>query len=214
MPSLSQLVEPTRTALVIVDVQNDFCAPEGVAGKAGKPLGACNAMLPKLQALIDGARAAGTQVIFIQTIHTKWTDSKTWLFRNGDKPHDEICRENTWGAQFWGIAPRPDEPVVVKHRYSAFINTRLDSVLRTLRVENLIMTGVATNVCVESTARDGFMLDYNVVFVGDCSAAYSQAAHDATLATMGTNFGRVANHDEILQSWSADRAAEPVRARA
>lgn len=214
MPSLSELLEPARTALIVVDVQNDFCAPEGVAGKSGKDLAACDAMLPKLQALIEGTRAAGAHVVFVQTIHTKWTDSSSWLSRSGDgRPHNEICRENTWGAEFWGVAPRPDEPIVVKHRYSAFVNTRLDSILRTLRVETLIMTGVATNVCVESTARDGFMRDYNVVFAGDCSAAYSPAAHEATLNTMRTNFGRVADHDEILKAWSADRALEPQRAR-
>lgn len=83
------------------------------------------------------------------------------------------------GAEFYEVSPLPEEIIVNKHRYSAFINTRLDSVLRSLRIETLIMTGVSTNVCVESTARDGFMLDYQIVMVQDACASYSRAAHDA-----------------------------------
>ena len=126
-------------------------------------------MIPALQSLLDAARAVGTKVVFIQTIHENCTDSEAWLGRHGTKPR-LICRKDTWGADFTGVAPLADEPVVNKHRYSAFINTRLDSVLRTYKIENLIMTGVSTNVCVESTARQGYMLDYNIVFTSDCTA--------------------------------------------
>jgi ureidoacrylate peracid hydrolase len=92
---------------------------------------------------------------------------------------------------------------VIKHRYSAFVNTRLDSVLRTLKVENIIVLGVATNVCVESTARHGFMLDYHTVFVSDCSAAYDQAAHDMTLRTHQKHFGHVVTSKDIIDTWTA-----------
>jgi ureidoacrylate peracid hydrolase len=200
MPTLQELVKPSTAAIVVVDVQNDFCHPDGVIGKAGIPTGAAMEMIPRLQTLLDAARTSGVKVIFVQTIHEDVTDSAAWRLRSGGRVRD-ICRKNTWGAEFTGIAPIANEPVVIKHRYSAFINTRLDSILRTFKTETLIMTGVSTNVCVESTARQGFMLDYNVVFLGDCTAAYSQDAHDGALKNIAMHFGTVARSEDVIGTW-------------
>jgi ureidoacrylate peracid hydrolase len=202
MQTLSELVKPSKSAIVVVDVQNDFCEPEGVAGKTGKDTGAAMAMIPTLQRFLGAARAHGTNIIFIQTIHEPATDSDAWVGRRTN-PDAKNCLKDTWGAEFTGIAPLASEPVVIKHRYSAFLNTRLDSVLRTMKVENIIVLGVATNVCVESTARHGMMLDYNTVFVSDCSASYNKAAHDMTLRTHAKHFGSVATSHEIIELWAA-----------
>jgi ureidoacrylate peracid hydrolase len=201
MRNLRQILDPSRTAIIVVDVQNDFCDPNGSLGKRGLPTQSCAEMIPHLQRLLDGARSYGVNVIFIQTIHTRWTDSDAWINRNDEREKLDTCREGTWGAEFFGVSPQPTDAVVVKHRYSAFLNTRLDSILRTLRVENLVVCGVATNVCVESTAREGFMRDYNIVFMDDCSATYDRAAHEATLNNMRRHFGTVATADEVLQVW-------------
>jgi len=209
MRGLGELVQPSTSAVIVVDVQNDFCEPEGAAAKGGSDTSAALAMIPRLQKLLDAARAHGANVIFIQTIHEPSTDSEVWLGRKKD-PTKKNCVKGTWGAEFTGIAPKPGEPVVIKHRYSAFLNTRLDSVLRTLKVENILVTGVATNVCVESTARHGYMLDYNVVFVGDCAAAYDQEAHDMTLFVHRKNFGLVATADEIMAAWTATHSLAAV----
>jgi len=205
MLSLSELVVPSKSAIIVVDVQNDFCEPDGAAGKGGKDTTAAMAMIPRLQRFLDAARAHGTNIIFVQTIHEPATDSDVWVGRRAN-PDARNCLKGTWGAEFTGIAPLPHEPVVIKHRYSAFINTRLDSVLRTLKVENLIVLGVATNVCVESTSRHGYMLDYNVVLVPDCSAAYDQAAHDMTVLVHKKYFGTVASSDAVIASWAATHA--------
>jgi ureidoacrylate peracid hydrolase len=202
VPDIAPLIDPAKTAVLVVDVQNDYCHPQGALGRKGAPTDAAMAMIPTLQTLLDAARAFGTKVIFIQTIHTDETDSAAWVRRSaGDSL--EVCRKDTWGGEFTSVAPLEGEPVVNKHRYSAFINTRLDSVLRTYKIENLIMTGVSTNVCVESTARQGYMLDYNIVFMSDCTAAYAQEDHDATLRTMARNFGVVATVDDVIDAWKA-----------
>jgi ureidoacrylate peracid hydrolase len=209
MRTLSELVRPAKSAVVVVDVQNDFCRPEGALGQAGQPTAAAMAMLPNLQRLLAAARATGAPVIFIQTIHEPATDSSAWTWRMAGSVGG-CCRKNTWGAEFTEVGPLPGEPVVIKHRYSAFINTRLDSVLRTLKVENLIMTGVSTNVCVESTARQGFMLDYNIVFLSDCTAAYSPEEHEGSLYNMRTHFGVVAAADDVIAAWNAAPALTPA----
>ena len=196
------LVGPATSAVLVVDVQNDYCHPDGALGRQGLPTAAAMAMLPTLARLLDAARAHGTRVIFIKTVHTDATDSPAWIRRSGGIS-TEVCREGTWGGEFTHVAPCAGETVVVKHRYSAFVNTRLDSVLRTFKIENVILAGVSTNVCVESTARDAYMRDYNLVFLSDCTAAYAQEDHDATLRTMSRNFGTVAAADDVIAAWEA-----------
>jgi ureidoacrylate peracid hydrolase len=209
MRTLPEVTIPAKTAIIVVDVQNDFCSPDGALGKAGQPTQAALDMIPNLQRLLTAARAAKAPVIFIQTIHEDATDSEAWVGRMAGKSAS-ICRKNTWGAEFTEVAPVPGEPVVIKHRYSAFINTRLDSILRTFKVENLIMTGVSTNVCVESTARQGYMLDYNIVFLSDCTAAYSQEEHDMALYNMKSHFGLVAKADDVIAIWKQTPALAPA----
>jgi ureidoacrylate peracid hydrolase len=201
MKPLAELVVPKKSAVIVVDVQNDYCHPDGALGKIGQPTAAAMAMIPNLQTLLTAARANQTPVIFLQTIHTAATDSASWTWRNAGNLGG-LCRTDTWGADFTEVRPLPDEPVVIKHRYSGFVNTRLDSVLRTLKIENLIMTGVSTNVCVESTARHGYMLDYHIVFLSDCTAAYSPEEHEGALYNMRTHFGVVATSADVIAAWT------------
>ena len=119
-----------------------------------------------------------------------------------------------WGAELYGIDARPGEEVVVKHRYSGFHNTNLDLVLRSRGIQTVILTGVATNVCVESTARDVYMHDYYLVFVSDGTATMSEAAHQATLANVDQFFGQVASADEIAACWGVAAGTRPLVAAA
>ena len=211
MLDLERLVDPAKAVIVVVDVQNDFCRPDGALGRAGAFTADAMAMIPTLERLLDAARAGGTRVVWLQTIHEDATDSDPWRGRRLNASAD-ICRKGTSGIDFTGVAPLADEPVVVKHRYSGFVNTRLDSVLRTLHAQTLIMTGVSTNVCVESTARHGFMLDYNIVFVDDCCAAYSREEHEGALYNMRTHFGTVAPADAVIDAWLHTSSSRAMRA--
>ena len=143
----------------MVDVQNDFCSPEGACARRGMDIKAGLEMMPNLYKLIDEAREVSLPIIYIQTVHSEWTDTEPWLYRTARGADTETCREGSWGVDFFdGIEPRADERVVIKHRYSAFINTDLDTILKAKGIESVLLTGVATNVCVESTMRDAFML--------------------------------------------------------
>lgn len=202
MSNLRRRIEPSSTAVLVIDVQNDFCSPDGAVEQAGRPLRGRAQMVAQLRRLLDGARNAGAKVIFVQTIARSWTDSDPWLYRASDTPRTDTAREGTWGAEFFGVAPSAGEPVIVKHRNSAFFNTELDSVLRTLKIQSLILTGTSTNVSVESTARDGIMRDYHIILAEDCAAARSLAAHEATLMNIRNHFGIVTSCDEVLEIWN------------
>jgi ureidoacrylate peracid hydrolase len=209
---LARNVAPGSTALVVIDVQNDFCAKGGYYDKTGADLSFAASAVDRLVRLIDAARDAGVRVIYARNHYDPVYISeaqKARLRRVGwDIPY---CRQGTWGADFYRVAPRPDEVIVTKHRFDAFYGTDLEVVLRVNKIQNLLMTGVATNVCVESTLRSAFFRDFEVVVVEDCCAARNLRAHEATLDNVRQFFGMVASADEVEQLWREvnDR---PVRA--
>ncbi len=200
--SLQERSDPRWTALLIVDVQNDFVSPKGSAAQRGDDISAAQAMVPSLVRLIDEARRVSLPVIYIKTTHGEWTDSPSWIYRKSQQGALNTCREGTWGAEFYqGISPLPGERVVIKHRYSAFINTDLNTVLKAKGIQSVMVCGVATNVCVETTTRDAYMFDYYVTMVEDCSAAYDPKLHETTLENIRRHFGLVASSREIAESW-------------
>ena len=203
LKTLKDRCDPRYAALIVVDVQNDFVSPDGSAGKRGDDVGGAMAMIPNLTRLIDQARKVGLTIVYIRTTHSDWTDTASWIYRTSQKSGLSTCREGTWGAEFYdGIAPLPSERVVIKHRYSAFINTDLNTVLKARGIQSILVCGVATNVCVETTARDGYMYDYYVTMIDDCSAAYDAKLHMGTLENMRRHFGLVASADQIVETWS------------
>lgn len=218
MDGLGKLIAPSRTALIVVDVQNDYCDPKGSLGCNGADLSTVGAAVANIERLIAAARRVGTAVIFVRNWHETWTDSEAWLGRksasSGNNSRAAIA--HSWGAEFYNVEPLSGEPIINKYRYSGFVNTTLDQALHTLKRETLIMTGIATNVCVESTARHAVFLDYRIVFMSDATAtADGDAIQKATLHNMERHFGRVATTDEVISAWNAGamlRDAIPMRA--
>jgi ureidoacrylate peracid hydrolase len=212
LTTLEEKVDPSHAALIVVDIQNDFCHPDCEMARLGRNMSGIEAAVGRILALIDAARAAGTQIIFFQTHHTEITESDVWReqwerSRPGGGP---ICRPGTWGAEFYKVAPLPDEPIINKHRYTGFLDTDLDLILRSRGIKTLIMTGVGTGGCVESTARDGFMKDYYVVFTSDATATYDMEEHKARVKTIGKLFGQVCTADDVMNIWSRVPAAVPA----
>lgn len=209
LENLNDLLLKTKAALLIVDVQNDYCHSDGALAKTGEDVSAVKKIVPNLQKLLLWARTYKKPVIFVQTIHDFATDSEVWKNRSSGRMKN-VCRPGSWGAQFFEIAPNPGEIVVNKHKYSAFINTPLDSILRAHKIETLLVAGVCTNVCVESTARDGFMMDYRIVLLSDACASYSQQAHRMTLENISVYFGTVAKTSDIIGTSRSFKQKQPV----
>lgn len=200
--TLEQKTAPGNAALVVVDVQNDFCADDGYFGRVGADVKAVQRMIPTLQRLIDDARAAGVLVVFVQAIYDPPYVSAPMRERNLRKGREmPRCLTGTWGADFYGVRPRPGEPIVIKHRYSGVINTELDAVLKRHGVKSLLMTGVATDTCVESTARDAYFIDYYVTLVSDCCGAFNEQDHLGALARFDRDYGAVVTAADIIACW-------------
>lgn len=128
--------------------------------------------------------------------------------REGGYTRIPVCCDNEWNGDFYGsVRPQKGDAVVTKHRYSAFHNTNLDLILRSNGIRSVILTGVVTNVCVETTAREGFVRDYYIVAAEDGCAAYVQADHVQSMSNIDRFFGQVAPMSEIRALWERQAAA-------
>jgi ureidoacrylate peracid hydrolase len=203
---MNEALDPKMSVLVIVDVQNDFCHEDGAAAKLGLDVSAVQDVVPRIVELIDLARDADVPRIYLRGEHNRWTNSDNWLARGGkgtsvNAERIPMVESGSWGAEFYRVNPRPDELVIVKHRYSGFAYTPLELALQTLRARNVVICGTATNVCVEATARDAIMRGYYPVVVADCVASGQPALHRAALEDMGEYLGDVVPVEEVRRAW-------------
>lgn len=182
-------------------MQNDFCHHDGLFGKLGADMRAVQAAARRICELLPRAREAGVPVIFVTMEHDPLTNSAAWNQRYA-VPRKDACVAGTWGAELYEVRPLPGEPVVVKHRYSPFVGSNIQYLLRARERKSLLVTGVASNICVESVLRDGFMHDYHVVLVEDCAGAYSGEAHRSTVENTRAFLGRVVDSATLLRLWS------------
>ncbi len=225
--SLAEKVVPAHTALLVIDMQNDFCAAGGLVSKDGRDISAAQQLGERLPPFIAAARAAGVLVVFVRCVYSTERNfylSDVWLEqaarkRKGGYTRIPVCVEGSWEGDYFGdVRPQAGDLVVTKHRYDAFHNTDLDLILRTNGIRTVILTGVVTNVCVETTARAAFVRDYYVVVAEDGTAAYVPEDHIATLRNIDRFFGEVITIHDLTALWpkavAASRSARSAHAEA
>lgn len=215
--TLEEKVRPDHTALLVIDMQNDFCAPEGLSAReGGRDVSAALAIVPAIRRLADGLRAVGGLVVWVKftTIPGGLSYSGPWIDARSRATFGvlDMCIPGTWGHELLeGLEPQPGDVEVRKHRYSAFTGTDLDLILRGHGIKTILPTGTSTNACVESTLRAAFELDYYVVVPADACASWSRELHEATLANVRHRFGVVTKVDELLRIWGVGASlATPV----
>ena len=198
-------IDRASTALVVIDVQNDFAVPQGVCGAVGDDVSPVAPMIDRVKSVIAAARQANLFIIFVRAIYDEVVLSPALAEQYLRRGYPNgICLTGSRGAELVeGIGPRdaPNEIVVTKHRYSAFWGSSIDLFLRTNGIQTLVLTGIATEVCVESTARDAFFRDYNIVVPADCVGSYSEERQKASLAVLARSFGIVTSSTELTAVW-------------
>jgi nicotinamidase-related amidase len=201
--TLADVIDPAHTALLVIDVQKDFYAPD------------YQPMLDRLERLLAAARAAGVLVVYIQNtvLPGGLSHSPSEIARRQKLGMAlDVTVEGTPGQEFVDqIAPRPGELVVRKHRLNSFVGTSLDMLLRSRGIETLICTGVATHGCVLSTAYGANSLNYYVVVADDCVATWDADVHDAALRALRATMQYVVPADELVGTWQAVTLASPAR---
>ena len=207
LEGLGERLAPRHTALLIIDMQKDFCVKGmGASRRPGRDLSRTQAIIPALVRLREAARVHGALVVHVGflTLPEHLSDSGAWLSqrRRATYASDSFAMAGSEGAQFIAeLSPQPGEVEVRKHRYSGFKGTDLDMILRAREIRTCIVTGVSTNVCVESTLRDAFEHGYYVVVPADGTASWSRELGEATLQNVTHRFGLVSSVAEILAAW-------------
>jgi ureidoacrylate peracid hydrolase len=196
-----RLVGP-KTALVVIDLQNAFMLP-------GMPVEVPTAreIVPNVNKLAAATRAAGGKVVWVKMCLEG--QSEAWRVFFDTDPRRATLTELTPGSHGFELHAdldvRPEDTILVKRRFSAFIqgSSDIDRHLRDAGINTVIIVGTLTNVCCESSARDAMMLNYRLEFVADANAALSDAEHNATLTSMLRVFGDVQTTDEVVALLSA-----------
>lgn len=202
--TLAELVEPASTALLVVDVQNDFCHPDGHFARHGKDLGTIRAMLPGLVSFVRAAQGLGVRCAFIQqaTLPEGKSDSPAWLrFKTRDGKAPDYTIPGSWGWQLVdGLMPGPRDWRVEKFRPDAFVNTTLDGLLRAARIESVVVLGTITEGCVESTVRGASYRDFYTVVGSDLIASPNAVNHEGSMALFRARYP-LASAAELLACW-------------
>lgn len=210
-------LDPRSAALLVIDMQNGWCHPEGAMTRAGVNMSAQQAVVPNVRRLIETCRALGMPILFSIQEHLPEdvTQQRRRIASHLSKRNILPAPRGTWDAEL--VAPirevsRPGDYTIVKHRMSMFYSTTLESVLHMLGTTQLVVSGVSTNVCVESTIRDAYFRDYDITVVEDCVAGTFQALNQATLENVRVYFGEVvsladfvASHARALRSVAASQ---------
>lgn len=193
------------TALLVIDMQNGFLDANGSMAKIGMPYEQLVPAIDGTRRLIDAARAADVPIIYTRYSYLSgFADGGILAYELMPAMRDvDALLAGTWDADVVdALAPQPGDLVIDKSRPSSFYGTQLEPILTSLGVRNLIMCGVTTNICVETTARDAGQRDYHVHVVGDACAEYDPARHDHALNTIGFTFGWTNTVDEVVAALS------------
>lgn len=171
-------------AVLVIDIQNDFCADQGVFSKAGMNVTPIQKIVPKLKQFLEQCRTLDIPIIFIQAIYENKFLSKNIQERYAKQGFKDLCQEGHWGSDFYEIKPQEKDKIFIKHRYDTFTNEEFSIWLQKHNIKTLILTGCQTDVCVDSTARSGFMKGYYIVAIEDCLASTDVLQHKKTLEFM------------------------------
>ncbi|MCL1897340.1 MAG: cysteine hydrolase [Micrococcales bacterium] len=199
-------IPASAVAVVIVDMQNGFCHPNGSFAQVGADVSGTQAAIPGCVRLVDAARQAGVPVFFTRAIHqpglTDWKVLSELPMFAGLKQIGS-CEPGTWDAQLVDeLTVAPGERVIDKSRFSPFVETGIETQLHELGIENLVVGGVGTSACVESTVRDAAQREFRTFVAADACGDLSAEAHQNSIQIMGSMFGWATTTDEVLAAWN------------
>ena len=187
----SMKLNKTSTAILVVDMLNDFLKPGGKMVLEGGGV-----LIPPMRRLLTQARKAGLPVVYVNDSHRPGLREDREF-----KKRSEHCIEDTWGAAVIDeIKPKKKDFVVLKHRFSGFYDTDLDLTLKDLCIDTVIVMGVVTNICVRSTIHDAFFKGYKVLVPRDCVMATGEREQESSLYDIETHFGDVTTSAKLIRS--------------
>jgi ureidoacrylate peracid hydrolase len=226
-------LDPSTTAVIVVDMQNDFASKGGMLDRAGIDVTGTRALAGPIANVLKAAREAGSRVIYLKMEFRPdlsdlgAADSSNAMrhrfFGVGesvpapDGTEGRFLVRDTWNTEIIDeLKPQPGDLIVSKHRFSGFFGTDLDTILRTLGIQTLVFTGCTTSICVESTLRDAQFRDYVCLLLSDCTAEpmgsdLQRTNHEASLLLVERLFGWVTESRALVEALESKRIAAASR---
>jgi ureidoacrylate peracid hydrolase len=198
------VLAPERTALLVIDMQNAFCHDEGTLGISGVNVAPAQEIVRPIVRLVEGCRGGGVPVLWSQQVHfaTDAGRARKRLPSHTQKRARVSALAGTWDMEIVDglkeLAATEPHLVFQKHRFGCFYETRLDAALRMLGTEALLVCGATANACVETTLREAYLRDYDVVAVTDCIAAVRPEWEPTAHAVWGQYLGVLATSEDVL----------------
>ncbi len=191
-----------KTALIIVDMQNAFCSKEGSFWKRGRKILNLDKILKINQKLLSFARDKKWIVIFVKLVYKKDYSNAGLLVKNNPEIIKlKAYQENTWDSEIVDILkPRKNEYIIKKQKHDPFIGTDLLRILQKNKIKRIIISGVATNICVESTIRSAFDNDFETILIKNATSTCSRKLYNASLETINKSFGKVISLNELIKN--------------
>jgi nicotinamidase-related amidase len=201
--TLEETIAPSHTALVIVDVQNDFVYGKGQLSTPPGKTNPCEDILSPLNVFIDKCRKLGVPVIYTFTVHAGDLDLPPYKARMIRRDTAPVCMRGSKGAEFPDKLNKPlaNEPIVIKHGFDAFADGDLHTLLQNRGIKSIIFSGIDSAVCVDTTLRHGFHLGYYVVMAKDLSASPLPARQECAVNLVDSQFGFATTSKNIMQIW-------------
>jgi ureidoacrylate peracid hydrolase len=210
-------IDTGRTAVIVVDMQNSFASKGGMLDLIGLDISGAKSVIAATKKVIEAARVAKMKVVYLlmsyalDLSNSGGVNSPHWhkesgliLMRNKPELKGKILTPGTWDeAVVDELKPAPTDIIIRKSRYSGFVGTNLDMVLKTYNIKYLVFTGIATNVCVESTLRDAYFREYWPIVVSDAvNNAGPPATQEGTLWNVEALFGWVTNSEDFVKTFT------------
>jgi ureidoacrylate peracid hydrolase len=196
-------IAPNRTAVIVIDCQVDFGAPDGEMARRGADMTAPQAALAKAVSLVDAARHSGVMIVFVRLLSHPGGENKIAREAKARHHDDEpdLCVEGSRGADFIGPLPQAGDMIVSKTHFSAFARTGLADQLHARGIDTLVLAGLTTECCVASSAWDGFEHDFHIFIAEDACAAYAADMHSHALKALALSGATVAPALNFAENW-------------
>ena len=197
-------IAPDRTALVLIDCQVDFGSPEGEMARRGADMAAPRAALVQAQVLAEAARNAQVRTVFVRLLTHPGGENRIIREakeRQNDRAPD-LCREGTRGADFIGPQPQAGDAIISKTRFSAFARTGLGEQLHGWGIDTVVLAGLTTECCIQSSAWNAFEQDFHVFIAADACAAYEEELHRNALKALEMSGATLAASAELVAAWT------------
>ncbi|MEK7138152.1 MAG: isochorismatase family cysteine hydrolase [Patescibacteria group bacterium] len=189
-----------KAALLVVDIQNDFCSSRGKFAKMGFDVSHIQKMVPRLSLFIKEIEKIGIEVFYSKQTESMRISPKNLksLFNKGKLKI--VCQPNSWGSELYRLKPSDNKNVLKKRTYDFLSNQKLNEILQRKKIKTLIITGVNTDICIDTTTRSAFTKGYNIIIPKDLVATINQKAHPYFLEIFSRFYGTVAPSKEILKN--------------